>query len=216
MREARTAVLDFSRRSAQTSPAEGEQFLSRLSQLSVDDMASWLERYQARQADLSFGRDVEKMARQLMLDEAIDRQEATRQAYENVSRLRDEAAASQERNAIEQARAIQASRARRGEQQSQIIGLGPIYNPLEPVLDPSSPQGYRRRVGATMSLPGDLPRNDPRNFIRGEEGVDFGEWANRRDAEPPVPDASGASTGPAPAAATPAASAPAGPAPEGS
>jgi hypothetical protein len=68
-----------------------------------------------------------------------------------------------------------------------IIVTSTDYNPFEPVTDPSSPRGYKRRVGAAMSLPGDLPPDDPRNFIEGEEGVDFGEWATTPDAEPPVP-----------------------------
>ena len=206
MREARDGVLDFSRRSAQTSPAEGEQFLSRLSQSSLEEMKSWLGRYQARQADLSFGRDVEKMARQLMLENAIDRQEARRRAYENVSRLRDQVAAEQEQYAMEQAQVMEAARALLGRTRTR--GLGPIYNPLEPVLDPMSPQGYRRRVAAAMSLPGDLPRNDPRNFIRGDAGIDTGEWAISRDAEPPIPAVPAGPVAPAPAA--PAAAAPAG------
>ena len=206
MCEARDGVLDFSRRSAQTSPAEGEQFLSRLSQSSLEEMKSWLGRYQARQADLSFGRDVEKMARQLMLENAIDRQEARRRAYENVSHLRDQVAAEQEQYAMEQAQVMEAARALLGRTRTR--GLGPIYNPLEPVFDPMSPQGYRRRVAAAMSLPGDLPRNDPRNFIRGDAGIDTGDWATSRDAEPPIPAVPAGPVAPAPAA--PAAAAPAG------
>jgi hypothetical protein len=59
------------------------------------------------------------------------------------------------------------------------VGLSLAYNPFECVFDPSSPRGYRREVAAAMSLPGDLPRNDARNYIRGEQGVDFGESATR-------------------------------------
>jgi hypothetical protein len=213
MREAREGVLEFSRRSAQSTQAEGEQFLSRLSQSSLKEMKSWLDRYQARQQDLSFRREVGQLARKIMLEEAIDQQQATRRAYERVSRIRDAAAAAQEQNAIEQAQATQFHRDRRREQQLRIIGLGPIYNPLEPVLDPMSPRGYRRRVAAAMSLPGDLPPGDPRNFIRGEEGIDTGEWTNNGGAEPPVSGVSETPAGPAPAAPAPAA--PVGPAPAG-
>ena len=68
-----------------------------------------------------------------------------------------------------------------------VIDVTQRFDPFEAVFDPSSPRGYGRRVGAAMSLPGDLPRSDPRNFIRGEGGVDFGDWATRRDAQPPIP-----------------------------
>ena len=184
MLKAREDVADFSRRSAQTNPGEGEKFLTRLSQLSPDEMRNWLERYQARRMGISLERDVEQMARQLMLERAINRQEATRQAYARVSNLRREATeAAQAQYLVEQ---LYAQQARLPRDYSPSYAMPWIFDPLDAIdaiCDPSSPRGYGRRVAGAMSLPGDLPPNDPRNFMRGDEGADLGEWANSRDAQ---------------------------------
>lgn len=175
MIEAREAVAEFCRRSSQTSPNEGEQFLAKLKKLPTKEMRAWLVRYQRLRLNQYLEAETEKLARQLMVDHAMSRQDAVRQAAANISQQRMEANAS--------GLPFMTHRKR----QSIIIVTDTNYNPFEPVTDPSSPQGYKRRVAAAMSLPGDLPPDDPRNFIEGEEGVDFGEWAATPDAEPPVP-----------------------------
>ena len=134
----------------------------------------------SRRLRIALEREVEQLARQLMVERAINRQEAMRQAFAHVSQLRAEAAA-----AMQMQRQLGPTRLiLRGEVVT--IDVWPVYDPLEAVVDPASPRGYRRRVAAAMSLPGDLPPGDPRNFIEGKEGVDFGEWATSRDAEPPA------------------------------
>jgi hypothetical protein len=175
MIEAREVVAEFCRRSSQTNPKEGEQFLARLKQLTAKEMRSWLVRYQQRRLNQYLEAETERLARQLMVEHAMSRQDAVRQAAANISQQRSMANAS--------GLPFMTHRKRH----DIIIVTSSDYNPFEPVTDPSSPRGYKRRVAAAMSLPGDLPPDDPRNFIEGEEGVDFGEWATTPDAEPPVP-----------------------------
>jgi hypothetical protein len=218
MGEARRLVTEFSRRAARTSPREGAEFLRNLSRLPPDEMASWLRRFQERRMNIALQQAVEAAARQLMLEQAISRQEAVRQAYANINYLRSVAAQSmQDRFLTQQQFSRQLGDARMLAREAQAATRPPHPDDdqsLDFVFDPSSPRGYRRRVAAAMSLPGDLPPSDPRNFIRGEEGVDFGEWATTRDAEPPV---AGVSDRTPPAAPLPVAepAAEAGPAPAG-
>jgi hypothetical protein len=182
MQVAREAVKEFCRRAARTSPKEGEAFLEQLSQRSPEQMENWLERFQTRQQRVSRGQQLGQMARLLNVGRSLDKLQAKRKAVQNVAAERRQAAA-----------------AKAPAPNSQTLGQGfdlvPIdaagmsrlrYNPMEVVVDPSSPRGYKRRVAAAMSLPGDLPRSDPRNYIRGEAGVDFGEWATSRGAVPPT------------------------------
>jgi hypothetical protein len=176
MIEAREVVAEFCRHSSQTSPKEGEQFLMKLKQLSTEEMRFWLVRYQRLRLNRYLEAQTERLARQLMVDHAMSRQDAVRQAAANISQQRSVANAS----------GLPFMTHRRASYDA-IIVTGADYNPFEPVTDPMSPRGYKRRVAAAMSLPGDLPPSDPRNFIQGEEGVDFGEWATTPDAEPPVP-----------------------------
>jgi hypothetical protein len=175
MVEAREVVAEFCRRSSQTSPKEGEQFLAKLQQLPAEEMRSWLVRYQQRRLHQYLEAETERLARQLMVEHAMSRQDAIRRAAANISQQRSIANASG------------LPFMTHGKRHDVIITTGTNYNPFEPVTDPMSPRGYKRRVAAAMSLPGDLPADDPRNFIKGEEGVDFGEWASTPDAEPPVP-----------------------------
>src|SRR5262249_18500447 len=87
MREARTFVMEFSRRPGQTSPTEGEQFLTQLSKLPPAEMQGWLKRYLERRSKIALEREVEQFARQLMVERALNRQEAMRQAFAHVSQL---------------------------------------------------------------------------------------------------------------------------------
>ena len=184
MLAARNAVMEFCRRSAQTSPAEGEQFLARLSELSPDEMRHWLKRFQTRRMKMTRGRELESMARQLGVEYTLRRQEEMRRSVENIAELRAQAA----EPTTEQSPSAPPLEAAR---YSLHEGGGSIwpprsYDPFDAVTDPMSPRGYGRRVAAAMSLPGDLPRSDPRNFIRGDEGANFGVSTTSGDAKPPV------------------------------
>jgi hypothetical protein len=168
MREARMFVMEFSRRSARTSPAEGEQFLQRLSALSPAKMRSWLEKYQERRLNVAVQRSIEELARRLMLEHALNRQEAMRQAAAHVSQLRAEAA-----EAMRMQRMAQIA-AGRGMHREDVwtLDLRPVYDPMYPTLDPAMQMAEEilgvpiEQAAAAASLPGDLPRDDPRNYDR--------------------------------------------------
>jgi len=181
---ARDSVVEFCRLCAQTSPAEGERFLVQLSELSPEAMLNWLERFQTRRMSVSRGREVERMARQAKVEYTIRQQEARRRASANIADLRGQAADSTNEEVLleQELEAPSYSVYRSTGSLWQTRG----YDPFDAVTDPMSPRGYARRVAAAMSLPGDLPRSDPRNFIRGDEGIDLGEWATTREAVPPV------------------------------
>ena len=186
MREARAFVVEFSQRAAQTSPAEGQQFLKRLSQLSPDEVRNWLERFQSRRTNTLLQQEAELWARQLMLEQAISRQEALRQAFENIKYLRSLQMANGEQLLTPEQYAQQLRTARMIDREGAISrAMQRGYDPLDATTDPMNPRGYDRQVAGAMTLPGDLPREDPRNFMR--EAADYGEWANSRDAQPPVP-----------------------------
>lgn len=172
MREARSFVMEFSRRSAQTSAQEADRFIQQLSALPPAEMKSWLKRYLERRSKIALEREIEQFARQLMVERALNRQEAMRQAFAHVSQLRAEAMAEMQM----QRQGI--GRVYGYPEDSSLLDLGPNYFPLDATTDPMNPRGYARRVAGAMTLPGDLPRDDPRNFIEGEEGIDTGEWAD--------------------------------------
>jgi len=186
MLEARAYVAEFSRRSARTSLAEGEQFLARLSQLSSEEMRSWLKRYQALRTNISREREVDEWARELTWQRAIERQEAARRASENVKNLRGQAAAASQEHYLTPPHDACQLKAAQAMQRGGALALQPSYDPLDPEFDPVNPHGHERRRAAAISLLGDLPRNDPRNFMRGYRRADYGEWGITRSNEPPA------------------------------
>jgi hypothetical protein len=184
MREARAMVMEYVRRSAQTTESEGRQFLLRLSQLSPNDMRSWLERYQQRRMRLAVQQSVGEAARQLAVEQAVSRQEATRQAFDNINQYQSAAAAWAQQKYATLGAASQLLRNQRTTQREVTLSaeLEQDFDPFWPSFDPASPQGRRRYWAASASLPGDLPPGDPRNFIRGEEGIDIGANTSPQDA----------------------------------
>jgi hypothetical protein len=184
MREAQQWVMEYVRRSAQSSEREGGEFLRRLSQLSPSEMRNWLERYQQQRMRLEVERSSNDFARQLMVENAAGRQEAARQSFNNINQYQSAAAAwAQDRFATLNT-ASQHLRVQRSTQRDMTVlnDREQDFNPFWPVFDPASPQGRRARWAAAASLPGDLPPSDPRNFIRGEEGIDTGAGTSPQDA----------------------------------
>ncbi|HEX6963952.1 MAG TPA: hypothetical protein VF175_18940 [Lacipirellula sp.] len=181
MREAREFVMEYARRSAQSSEQEGRQFLERLSQLSPDAMRSWLDRYQQQRMRLSVGRAAQENARQLGLENALIRQNETRQAFANINDYQTAAAEWARVNIQSRNEASQELRNARSFQRDITVlnDLQQDFNPFYPTFDPMTPP---RRVAAAVSLPGDLPPGDPRNFIEGEEGIDIGADTSPQDA----------------------------------
>lgn len=171
MREAREFVMEYARRSAQSSEQEGRQFLERLSQLSPDAMRSWLERYQQQRMGLSVGRAAQENARQLGLENALTRQNETRQAYANINDYQTAAAEWARVNIQSRNEASQQLRNARSYHRDITVlnDLQQDFNPFYPTFDPMTPP---RRVAAAASLPGDLPPGDPRNAVVDVVGVD--------------------------------------------
>ena len=175
MVDARLYVLEYSERSARSSRKEGEQFLARLSQLSPAEMTSWLARLQAKRAGIARQQEVTSAARQMMMEQSARRLEAARQAYDNINQWQSQSAQfAQERLRSGQLFSQQQTAMREIGRSAAVAGQRLYFDPLAPTLDPASPPA-RTRYAAAASLPGDLPRSDPRNFIRGEEGIDTGE-----------------------------------------
>lgn len=181
MHEARTAIEEFCRLSARTSPAEGERFLEQLATLTPHELRDWLGRFQERRLGMELQLEAEQLSRQLMLSRALSRQEAMRQAYENIKYLRSQATETGEPSYMDQqTQRLQAGRIMQGQ---VAVAACEEYDPLDATTDPMNPRGYRRQVAGAMTLPGDLPRSDPRNYKR--HAADYGEWATSRDAQPP-------------------------------
>ncbi|MBA3481602.1 MAG: hypothetical protein H0T51_07290 [Pirellulales bacterium] len=175
MVDARRYVLEYSQRSARSSLKEGEQFLARVSQLSPSEMKAWLERLQARRAAIARQQEVTSAARQFSLEQAAQRQQQSRQAHANINQWQSLSAIYlQDRLQTQQLATRQQQSLREFGRTNAIASQRIWFDPFAPTLDPASPPAATR-YRAAASLPGDLPRSDPRNFIRGEEGIDTGE-----------------------------------------
>lgn len=169
MKEARKAIVEFCKYSAQVSDAERDQFLKDLSQLSPEEMADWLKRYEAKKRQASHSRTVDDTSRQLRVSDSLRRQEVQRNVATHIAELQRESFVMQR---IEQQQRMQLT-------VKPFTYLGdtrtissPSYNPFELVFDPASPTGARRQMAAAASLPGDLPDGDPANFAEPPEVVD--------------------------------------------
>lgn len=162
MKEARKFVMEFSRRSSHTTLEEGQRFLDQLAKLPPGEMQSWLKRYRERRLKIALEREIEQFARQLMVERAINRQEAMRQAFAHVSELRAQAAATMQ---------MRPGIVRGGYPHDTLtLDLRPAYDPMYPVVDPAMHLAEKilrvpiEQAAAAASLPGDLPRDDPRNY----------------------------------------------------
>lgn len=198
MIDARKFVLDYSARSAQSSRKEGERFLARLSRLSSAEMRTWLERLQAARAQIARQRDVTEAARQMQSQQAAQRVEEARQAAANFNQWQSLSAQFlQQRMQSQQTLAQQRQSFREISRSNAIAGQRIYYDPFAPTLDPASPS-RRVRAFAAAILPGDLPRSDPRNFIRDNSAASD---AAERGEGPPA--AAAATSAPDPANAPP-------------
>ncbi|BBO33557.1 hypothetical protein [Lacipirellula parvula] len=172
MLEARRYVLEVGKRSARSSEREAQAFLNRLSALSAEQMTTWLQRLQAQRRGIAVQRAVEDEAREAQREEALAllrEQEAARQSVRQWQGRSAEWL--QSRFDVERFLTQERQQGRRAEIASALDAKRLRFNPFYPTLDPMTPPP---KIAGAASLPGDLPRSDPRNFIRGEEGIDFG------------------------------------------
>ena len=168
MRDARSYVLAYSARLAGSSRSKGEQYLRRVAELSPEGMERWLAELQRRRAILERQQRIAEEARQLSVEQAVARQEASQQAAFNAQQARNWMEALWQQRAVERAMAEASRHERRAERSAQLAGQRLVYDPFAPTLDPASPGAYER-YAAAASLPGDLPRGDPANFYRGDD-----------------------------------------------
>ena len=168
MKFARQTVLDFCRLSARTSVQEGEQFLSELSQLPPEEMLSWLERFQIRQLRFRREGEAREWSRQIVEEYSYRRAEERQQTALRIAEMREGVTFGETTQQTDVVTGY-------GYTSHDSLYYGPVYDPFIPIFDPSSPRGYVARAAAAASLPGDLPRDDPRNFLRGDLGFVTGD-----------------------------------------
>jgi hypothetical protein len=163
MVEARQWIMEYARRSRQFTPRDAQKYLATLRQMSPEEMQKWLQRYAARRASTARSEAVARAARQVAVDEAIRRLHAVQESYDNFNLGQTQgalAAREQYQNQQRNAQQLAASKAAARDAQVQQT-LASDYSWI--VFPPLYTQ-----VRASASLPGDLPRDDPRNFIRGD------------------------------------------------
>jgi hypothetical protein len=109
------------------------------------------------------GAEVAARARELAVRQALDRQQAVQQSFENASQASTAAAGALREQLAQQRRAgEQAALVRQTMRDMQVAQRYlPMYDWI--VFPPL----YVRQMAAA-TLPGDLPPGDPRNFIRGD------------------------------------------------
>jgi hypothetical protein len=167
MVEARNYIRQYSLRSVQFGPRQAQQYLSRLEQLSPSEQTAWLQRFQARRAQLARAAAVARLARQQGVSQALDRIEQTRQAYTNINQGQT-GAAEDVRTRVRNQQEV-ASVAVAGKQIARDATLDRIlaqnFNPFDPTLDPAAGSFARRAAGAAVTLPGDLVDVSGNNIV---------------------------------------------------
>lgn len=173
MRQARAWLVEHAELSARIEQKKDVQRqLAAVQGMSASEMRAYLKEFNQRMAALKHGQAAASAARATAVSQALERQRKTREAFANFNAgqtraanlMRDRLGAQLESKQI--ADAIRADRSERA-----LMMLQPNYNPFAPTFDPASPNAYTRRAAAA-SLPGDLPRGDPRNSAVDVIGVD--------------------------------------------
>lgn len=164
MEQARAYIEGYALRSARFQPKDAAAYLAKLRQMSPADMKAWLERFKVKQASLARSAAVAKAGRQMAIDRALAEHEAVQQSYANL-KLNQTAAAQMNDQRVEQqqqlGRQMASARDAFRSEQATTMMHSPDYSWI---IDPP----YYTRVAAAATLPGDLPRGDPTNFIRGD------------------------------------------------
>jgi hypothetical protein len=185
MMEAREWVRDHARRSVRFTPQDAEIYLARLRQMSPSQMQEWLRRYHAKQASIARSVEVSKAARQRSIARAQAWHQNVRQSYANIKLGQDQASL-MARNQYELQQFAAGQRAADIDVVRDARVASRLDNDFSWLLFPTPNQ----KKAAMMSLPGNLPPGDPRNFIRGDvpgpgDGVGVVEPDPRGDGVPP-------------------------------
>lgn len=167
MLEARQYILEYSRRSVQFGPREAQAYLARLKKLSPSDMTAWLQRFNARRAQIARGTAVAKMAREQSVSQALQRIEGARQAFDSIKQGQTQAAETS-RGRVQATHDL-AGESRAAMQSGRQTTLQDMFivrfNPFDPTLDPVAGSYYFRRAGAAATLPGDLVDANGNNIV---------------------------------------------------
>jgi hypothetical protein len=168
MLAARAYVLAYCERSKRMSRTDGERYLRRVSQLSSEEMLEWLGRVQQQRAALERRRLAEEEARALSVGLAEERLRKMDEAGYNVGQTKAWMTETWRQQAELAAEPATSARLPISERAAALAAQRLVFDPFAPTLDPASPGAYER-YAAAASLPGDLPRGDPANFLRGDD-----------------------------------------------
>jgi hypothetical protein len=185
MVKAREWVREHSRRSVRFTPQDADAYLARLRQMPPQQMQQWLTRYQARQANIARSQEVANAARQMSISRARAWHQQVQQAYANMNLGREQAAL-MARDQIQTQNALGGVRAAGIAGERAAVVANRLDNDYSWLWEPN----YYTQRAAAISLPGDLPPGDPRNFIRGDvpgpgDGVGVQEVNARGDGVGP-------------------------------
>jgi hypothetical protein len=185
MVEAREWVRDHSRRSVRFTPQDADAYLARLRQMSPQQMQQWLQRYHARQANISRSQEVARAARQMSISRARAWQQEVQRTYANM-KIGQAQAALMAGDQYQAQSALGGARAAGIEAERAAVVANRLDNDYSWLWKPN----YYSQRAAAISLPGNLPAGDPRNFIRGDvpgpgDGVGVQEVNARGDGVGP-------------------------------
>jgi len=164
MQAAREYIENYASRSTRFTSKAAAVYLAKLERLSPSEMKAWLERFKLKQANLARAAEVARAGRQMAVDQAIARQQAVQQAYVNMKQAQSEAALLNRQRIAEQLQMGREMASARDEFRSEQATALIHARDYRWIFDPP----YYTRVMAAATLPGDLPRGDPANFIRGD------------------------------------------------
>jgi hypothetical protein len=168
MKEARAYVEEYGRRSKQFSQADAEQYLAKLRQMSPTEMRQWLDRFAARQERNARAAAVAKAARQTAVEQAVSRLQAVQQSYDSFNQGQTEGAnVARNQLATQQQLAGDMSAAKQADRLA-ILTQQFAGNPYRWIYMP--PLVVQERAAASAT-PGDLPRGDPGNFLKGDAPI---------------------------------------------
>ncbi|HYO25568.1 MAG TPA: hypothetical protein VEQ85_11550, partial [Lacipirellulaceae bacterium] len=163
MVEARQWVSDYGQRSARFTSQDAARYLEWMRQLSPTDMNRWLDRYDARRAQLARAAEVARAARQASVSQALERQQGFQQARDTAVRNQTAGALLARDRIAQQQMQGHAAAAAQDASRNALLSQQNARD-FSWIIFPSR----RTRAFAAATLPGDLPAGDPRNFARGE------------------------------------------------
>lgn len=160
---AREYIRQYSLRSRQFTPQQAEQYVAQLRQMSPESLTKWLEKFHVLQERRRQAEEVARTARQTAVEESLRRLQATHESYLAAGEGSNEAALNARNELARQQQFRESATAARRAGRNAFVSDA-LTNPYDWIINPD----WYTKWAASASLPGDLPRSDPRNFIRGD------------------------------------------------